>query len=159
MSQRMSEDITHLQELDRTKSSFISAAAHDLKSPLSSLVSFSEVLLDYADEDPEMRREFLGIISVESMRLARMVDDFLELSRLDSGREKWQMERLSLAEVIEEALEAAEEFIRERTIEVGLSVEEGLPPVQADREALTKAIANLAAVGRFFNLAINAADA
>jgi signal transduction histidine kinase len=167
MSQRVSEDIAHLQELDRAKSSFISAAAHDLKSPLSSLVSFSEVLLEYADEDPESRREFLGIIYAESSRLARMIDDLLELSRLDSGREKWQIEKLSLAEVIEEALKAAEDFTNERAIEARLSqatdddemaaaelvieralgiklrVEEGLPPVQADREALVKAIANL----------------
>lgn len=143
MSQRMSEDITHLQELDRMKSSFISAAAHELKSPLSSLVSFSEVLLDYADEDPETRREFLGIINAESMRLARMIDDFLELSRLDSGRVEWQIEKLSLPEAIEEALEVAEELIRERAIEVRLSIEEGLSPVQADREALVKTIANL----------------
>ena len=167
MSQRMSEDITHLQELDRTKSSFMSAAAHDLKSPLSSLVSFSEVLLDHADDDPEMRREFLGIIHAESKRLVRMIDDLLELSRLDSGRVKWQIEKLSLAEVIEEALKAAEELIKERAIEarlsqrldddetaaaelvmeraiqVRLSIEEGLPSVQADREALVKAIVNL----------------
>jgi signal transduction histidine kinase len=143
MSQRISEDITHLQELDRMRSSFISAAAHDLKSPLSSLVSFSEVLLDYADEDPETRQEFLGIINAESKRLARMIDDVLELSRLDSGRMKWQIEKLSLAEVVEEALKATEESIRERAIEVRLSVEEGLPSVQADREALVKTIANL----------------
>jgi signal transduction histidine kinase len=167
MSQRVSEDITHLQELDRAKSGFISAAGHDLKSPLSSLVSFSEVLLEYADEDPELRQEFLGIIYAESKRLARMIDDLLELSRLDSGREKWQIEKLSLAEVIEGALKAAEDFINEKAIEARLSratdgdgmaavelvtegalevklhVEEGLPPVQADREALVKAIANL----------------
>jgi signal transduction histidine kinase len=143
MSQRISEDITHLQELDLMRSSFISAAAHDLKSPLSSLVSFSEVLLDYADEDPEMRREFLGIINAESKRLARMIDDVLELSRLDSGWMKWQIEKLSLAEVVEEALEATEESIKERAIEVRLSVEEGLPSVQADREALVKTIVNL----------------
>jgi signal transduction histidine kinase len=166
MSQRVSEDITHLQELDRTRTRFISAAAHDLKSPLSSLVSFSEVLLDYADEDPEMRREFLGIINAESKRLARMVDDLLELSRLDSGRMKWQIEELSLAEVIEEALKAAEELAKERAIEARLSqprdddkaaaeliteraievrshIEEGLLPVRADREALVRAIANL----------------
>jgi two-component system NtrC family sensor kinase len=143
MSQRISEDMTHLQELDRMKSRFISAAAHELKAPLSSLVSFSELLLDYTDEDPETRQESLGIINAESKRLARMIDDFLELSRLDSGRVKWQIEKLSLAEVIEEALEAAEELVRERAIEVRLSVEKGLPSVQADREALVKTIANL----------------
>jgi len=143
MSQRMSEDVTHLQELERMRSSFISAAGHDLKAPLSSLVSFSEVLLDYADEDPEIQREFLGIINAESKRLARMIDDVLELSRLDSGRVEWQIEKLSLVEVIEEALEAAERLVKERAIEVRLSLEEGLPPVQADQEALVKAIASL----------------
>ena len=96
-----------------------------------------------------------------------MIDDLLELSRLDSGREKWQIEELSWAEVLEEALKAAEEFIKERAIEAMLSqavdddevaaaepvmekalevrlhVEEGLPPVRADREALVRAITNL----------------
>jgi sigma-B regulation protein RsbU (phosphoserine phosphatase) len=125
------------------KSSFISAAAHELKTPLSSLVSCSEILLDYAVEDPETQREFLGIINAESKRLARMIDDFLELSRLDSGSVKWQIEELSLAEMMEEALKVAEELIKERAIEVRSSVEEGLPSVQADREALVKTIANL----------------
>lgn len=143
MSQRISEDMTHLQELDRMKSRFISAAAHELKAPLSSLAFFSELLLDYTEEDPETRQEFLGIINAESMRLARMIDDVLELSRLDSGRVEWRIEKLSLAEVIEEALEVAEELVRERAIEVRLRVEERLPSVQADREALVKAIVNL----------------
>lgn len=143
MSQRISEDIAHLQELDRMRSRFISAAAHDLKAPLSSLVSCSEILLDYPDESPETQREFLGVINVESKRLARMIDDVLELSRLDSGRVKWQMEKLPLTEAVEEALKAAEVLIKERAIEVRLSIEEGLPPVQADREALIKTITNL----------------
>jgi two-component system phosphate regulon sensor histidine kinase PhoR len=67
------------------KSSFISAAAHELKTPLSSLVSCSEILLDYAVEDPETQREFLGIINAESKRLARMIDDFLECEMADRG--------------------------------------------------------------------------
>lgn len=143
MSQRISEDIIHMQELDHLKCNFLSIAAHDLKTPLASLVAFSEILLDYDDEEPETQREFLGIIYAQSRRLARMIDDVMELFRLDSGRVEWQIEELSLAEVIEEALETAEELVRERAVEVRLSIEEGLPSVQADREALVKTIAKL----------------
>lgn len=86
--QIIARDIRARKRLENELLEFISKISHDLKTPLASIMSFSEILLGYEDEDPETRREFLTIINGESKRLAKMLEETLDMSRLGFGGEK-----------------------------------------------------------------------
>jgi len=83
--QIIARDIRGRKRLENELLEFISKVSHDLKTPLASIMSFSEILLGYEDEDPETRREFLTIINGESKRLAKMLEETLDMSRLGFG--------------------------------------------------------------------------
>ena len=78
-----------LKELDRMKDSFLSSVSHELRTPLTSIRSFSEILLKYDQEDSKTQKEFLGIINSESERLTRLINDVLDLSRIEAGGMIW----------------------------------------------------------------------
>jgi len=79
-------DVTHEREIDRMKTEFISTAAHELRTPLTSVQGFSELLLARDDLDEKERKKFLGYISKQAVSLAKIVNDLLDLSRLESGK-------------------------------------------------------------------------
>jgi len=80
------QDVTRSREMTRLKSEFISTAAHELRTPLTAMLGFSDLLLESDDIPEETRREYLQIISTKSENLAAIVDDLLDLSRIESGR-------------------------------------------------------------------------
>ncbi|EAT17258.1 PAS domain-containing protein [Desulfuromonas acetoxidans] len=80
------QDVTRSREMARLKSEFISTAAHELRTPLTAMLGFSDLLLESPDISAEERREYLQIISSKSESLAAIVDDLLDLSRIESGR-------------------------------------------------------------------------
>jgi two-component system phosphate regulon sensor histidine kinase PhoR len=78
-------DVTSFRNLDRAKTDFVANASHELKTPLSSILGYSEALLDRADGDPETRANFLRKIHANSLRLQALVQDLLNLSQLEDG--------------------------------------------------------------------------
>lgn len=86
--QIIARDIRARRRLENELLELISNISHDLKTPLTSIMSFSDILLGYEDEDPETRREFLTIINQESKNLAKMLEETLDMSRLGLGGEK-----------------------------------------------------------------------
>jgi signal transduction histidine kinase len=97
-------DITELRRLEKVRSDFVANASHELKTPLTSIRGFAETL---AEDDPpeELRREFLGMIRNNTLRLQRLVDDLLDLSRLESGGWSAGAEPISVESVAREAWE------------------------------------------------------
>ncbi|MGQ9627652.1 MAG: GAF domain-containing protein [Anaerolineae bacterium] len=92
-----------LKEIDRMKSSFLSTAAHELRTPLTSIRGFSELLLVRKDIGPEERQQFLEFIHKQAVALTRLVDDLLDLSRIESGRGfHIAAEPVDMSQVIEE---------------------------------------------------------
>ena len=85
-----------LQELDRLKDDFISTVTHELRTPLTSIRAFSEILHDNPDLDAAEREKFLGIVIQESERLTRLINQVLDLAKLESGRAEWQVSRVDL---------------------------------------------------------------
>jgi PAS domain S-box-containing protein len=92
-----------LLELDKMKDIFISMVSHELRTPLTSIKSFTEILLNY-DEDQTTKKEFLGIIDSESDRLLRLINDFLDISKIQAGHMQWQKVELSINEIIQQSL-------------------------------------------------------
>ena len=132
-----------LKELDAMKDVFLSSVSHELRTPLTSIRSFSEILLRYDEEDPETRKEFLEVIYNESKRLTRLINDVLDLSKIESGRMVWHDELLSLEEILRVAVEAQEPLIRQKSLHVGLEQPDEVPFAFADRERIQQVITNL----------------
>ena len=132
-----------LLELDRLKSDFLSTVSHELRTPLTSIRSFSEILLRYEVDDPEKRRKFVGVINYEAERLTRMINDLLDLSKIEAGRVELHSEPLELEPVFARALGTTHPLLAEKEIVVESSVEAGLPPVYADADRIQQVLTNL----------------
>lgn len=98
-------DITRQKEVDRLKNELVSTVSHELRTPLGSLCGFAELLLA-REHPPARQRQFLGIILEEGRRLGRLVDDFLDIQRIESGRQTYQMEPASLDDLAGQAVAA-----------------------------------------------------
>jgi signal transduction histidine kinase len=132
-----------LRELDRLKSDFLSTVSHELRTPLTSIRSFSEILLRYGVEDAEKRTKFVGIIHNEAERLTRMINDLLDLSKIEAGRLEPRPEPLELEPVFSRALDITHPIFTEKKVTVISTVEEGLPGVYADADQLHQVLTNL----------------
>jgi len=93
-----------LLELDELKDEFLSTVSHELRTPLTSIRSFSEILRDDTNLNSGERRKFLGIIIRESERLTRLINQILDLSRIESGRMEWRMGEVDLKALVGEAV-------------------------------------------------------
>jgi PAS domain S-box-containing protein len=131
-----------LKELDKMKDNFLSTVSHELRTPLTSIKSFSEILLSY-DEDRETQKEFLTIISEESDRLTRLINDFLDLAKIESGRMQWETVEISVPEVIKTAINATRALAAKTNLKVKVTVSPNLPAATSDKDRLVQVITNL----------------
>ena len=132
-----------LKELDRMKDSILSSVSHELRTPLTSIRSFSEILLRYEDMSRETRREFVEIINSESARLTRLINDFLDLSRIEKGKMVWNDDLMSIEEIIYDVTRAQQQLLEEKSLRLALDISRDLPFVYADRDRIQQVITNL----------------
>jgi Na+/proline symporter/nitrogen-specific signal transduction histidine kinase len=131
-----------LQELDRLKDDFMSTVTHELRTPLTSIRALSEILRDDPHTALADRTRFLGVIVKEAERLTRLINQMLEMAKIESGRAEWRTAEVDLLEVVREAAEATGQLFRERGVE--LSVAAGAAPaVRADRDRVMQVVVNL----------------
>ncbi|MFO8011217.1 MAG: PAS domain S-box protein [Dehalococcoidia bacterium] len=131
-----------MQELDKAKDDFLSIVSHELRTPLTSIKSFAEILLTYED-DKDVQREFLNIINDESERLTRLINDFLDLSKIESGRMHWDTTTVDMAEVIHSAVYSVDSLLAQTDLRVETQLQSGLPPVWGDKDRFTQVVTNL----------------
>ncbi|WP_338462367.1 ATP-binding protein [Synechococcus elongatus IITB7] len=137
------QDITREVELNEAKSQFISNVSHELRTPLFNIKSFIETLHDYGDDlSEEERREFLSTANHETDRLTRLVNDVLDLSRLESNR-RYSFEGIDLVQPIEQTLRTYQLNAREKGIELRSEIASDLPAVRANYDLLLQVFANL----------------
>jgi len=134
-----------LTELDRMKDTFLSSVSHELRTPLTSIRSFSEILLQYDQEDLDTQKEFLGIINSESERLTRLINDVLDLSRIEAGGMVWNDAVVSLEEIIHDILPAHQRLLEDKSLLLTLNLSPDLPPVFVDRDRIQQVFRNLLA--------------
>jgi signal transduction histidine kinase len=132
-----------LKELDRLKDEFMSTVTHELRTPLTSIRAFSEILLADPKVDLAERRKFLGIITRETERLTRLINQVLDLAKIESGRAEWRIARTDLREVIADTLAQMSQVFKEK----GVVLNAQLPPraawVDADVDRLLQVLLNL----------------
>lgn len=136
-------DITDLRRLERMRSDFVSNVSHELRTPLTSIKGFIETLLETPVEDKETYRHFLEIARQETDRLSRLIDDLLDLSRLESKRvePKWQV--MPLAPVVDRVMAMLESKAKSRQVELSAHLPANLPPAYADPDMVGQVLINL----------------
>ena len=132
-------DVTERRRLEQVRQDFVANASHELKTPLTSMRGFAETLLD--DEPPaELRREFLKSIYNNTVRMQLLVDDLLDLSRLESGGWRARRERVDLADVADRVWQTLLEGDPGRTLEFAV---EGDGEAWADEQGVEQVMRNL----------------
>jgi Na+/proline symporter/nitrogen-specific signal transduction histidine kinase len=132
-----------LEELDRMKDEFVSTVSHELRTPLTSIRAFTEILHDHPDLDAAERGRFLGIIIKETERLTRLINQVLDLSKLESGRAEWNTARVDLREVIEDTIVATSQLFKERSARLVPRLPAAVPGVVADLDRIVQVLLNL----------------
>jgi Na+/proline symporter/signal transduction histidine kinase len=132
-----------LTELDHMKDNFLSTVSHELRTPLTSIRAFSEILRDHPQLSEAKRSHYLDIIVKESERLTRLINDVLDLAKIESGKVEWRMASLDMKQVIEDAVNATSQLLQEKGIRLELQLAQQVPPVWADADRLQQVMLNL----------------
>jgi signal transduction histidine kinase len=132
-----------LKSLDHLKDDFMSSVTHELRTPLTSIRALSELMLDAPDMDTGQREEFLRIVVSESERLSRLVNQILDMAKIESGHAEWHNADVDMRTLVANAVRAASELLRERGAVVELSLPDHVPLIHADPDRLTQVMLNL----------------
>jgi Na+/proline symporter/nitrogen-specific signal transduction histidine kinase len=132
-----------LQSLDHLKDDFMSSVTHELRTPLTSIRALSELMRDNPEMDAHQRAEFLGIVVAESERLSRLVNQVLDLAKIEAGAAEWRPTDVDMRALVQDAVRAASELFRERGAVVELDLPAATPTLRADPDRLTQVMLNL----------------
>ncbi len=135
-----------LKSLDRLKDDFMSSVTHELRTPLTSIRALAELMVDDAAMDAAQRQQFLGIIVTETERLSRLVNQVLDLAKIESGNAQWHVTDVDIRALLSQAAQTTSEMLRERGAVLALSLPtQELPPIRADADRLMQVLLNLLA--------------
>jgi hypothetical protein len=132
-----------LRELDQQKDEFLSQVSHEVRTPMTSIRSFSEILLDHQDLSNKERERFLTTIHTESLRLTSLLDEILDLNALERGEQKWINSPTSANAALERAIEVCTPLIRKREMELKLGPAPAEVHVNANPDRLCQVFINL----------------
>ncbi|MDN3556237.1 sensor histidine kinase [Halomonas maura] len=132
-----------LRELDRLKDEFVAMVSHELRTPLTSIRAFAEILRDNRELPDDKRAHFLDVVVRESQRLSRLIEEILDLARLESGRLTLHPQRLDLVALARHSLEAIQRPLEERGVALEVAIEVETAPVIGDPDRLEQVIINL----------------
>jgi signal transduction histidine kinase len=124
------------------QSDLISEMVHELRTPLTNILSYADVLLASPVEE-EQRAQFLETICSEAERLTNLINDFLDLARLSSGRAKLVREEINLSKVVQKAVKVVRPQASERGVRISVRAPERVPVVRGDEQRLHQVILNL----------------
>lgn len=142
-SAELREANDRLQELDRLKDEFISTVTHELRTPLTSIRAFSEILLANPDMEVEQRGRFLSIIVKESERLTRLINQVLDMAKIDSGRIDWRVEEIDLRALIQDAINSTSQLFHDKAATLREELGDRPVTIVGDHDRLTQVIINL----------------
>jgi signal transduction histidine kinase len=130
-------------EFSRRRSDFVAAVSHELKTPLTTIRMYAEMLRDGMVPTPERQREYHRTITAESDRLGRLIDNVLELARLERGGAAPALVVGEVAAIVREAMEIVRPLADKAGFRLELEAAPGLPPARVDRDALVQVVVNL----------------
>ena len=136
-------DVTREREMAKMKNDFVSKVAHELRTPLSSIRAYVEMLVDEEAQDSQTRQEFYKIIDSESERLSRMIENMLNISRIEAGVIKVQKQDMALTGVLKEVVDCLQPQAAEKDLLLEAELSPVFYQVHADRDMLYQAILNV----------------
>jgi len=133
-----------LKELDKLKDDFMATVSHEIRTPLTSIRSFSEILRDNPDLETDQRQQFVSIIAQESERLSRLINDILDLAKMEAGTTEWQIADHPIEPILQQGLAATSGlFAMAPSIRLEVDIAPGLPSVHVDPDRLIQVVVNL----------------
>jgi PAS domain S-box-containing protein len=137
-------DITREVAVDRMKSELISIVSHQLRTPMTSIKGYTDLIyLEAVGEINEAQRRFLRIIKSNADRLALLANDLLDISRIETGRIRLNLEFIHIGAISEEMATSLRGQIEEKGLSLKLDIPEGLPPIYGDHDRVTQILTNL----------------
>jgi two-component system phosphate regulon sensor histidine kinase PhoR len=137
------QDLTELRKLETVRRDFIANLSHELRTPIASLKALGETLHEGAIDQPSVARDFVGKMNVEVDRLAQMVQEMGELSRIESGEAPLQKVPVKVADVAARAAERLKSQADRAGLQIKLDIASGLPSVSADEARIEQVLVNL----------------
>lgn len=141
-------DVTREKEVDRLKTQFISTVSHEMRTPLSGIYGYAELLL-HRPPLPEVQKQWLGKIHTEALHLTQIIDELLDLSRIEMGRLELRKTHIQLVELAQEVLATFKHVNQAEPVEsvtkhqFKLEAQAELPPIYADSDRVTQVLNNL----------------
>jgi signal transduction histidine kinase len=132
-----------LKSLDKLKDDFMSSVTHELRTPLTSIRALSELMRDEPDMEPDQRQQFLGLVVGESERLSRLVNQVLDMAKIESGHAEWHSADVDLRQLLQQAAQTTAELFRERGATLVLQMPDTVPTLRADPDRLLQVLLNL----------------
>ena len=130
-------------KLAQAKSDFVSNVSHELKTPLTKIRLFAEILTQGRIKNPEKAQGYYSIIENESRRLSQLIDNILDFSRMEAGRKSYQLVESDLAELVEDVVRSYEYQLVNSNFELKVDLQPNLPSIMVDQEAISQAVMNL----------------
>jgi signal transduction histidine kinase len=132
-----------LKSLDSLKDDFMSSVTHELRTPLTSIRALAELMRDDPKIDLTQRKQFIDIIVSETERLSRLVNQVLDMAKIESGHAEWHTETVDMCALVKQAVVTTSELFRERQTQVMVEVPEVPLVLRADPDRLTQVMLNL----------------
>lgn len=137
------QDVTKHQQLENMRKEFVANVSHELKTPLTTIKSYTETLLDGAMDDKDLTCNFLQVIDSEAERMARLVRDLLQLSNLDFHQSKWNKKAVDLKEIIEETILKLDVSAKNKEQGIDVNFNSNTTIIYADKDRIGQVILNL----------------
>src|SRR5580765_6968599 len=143
-TRELEADNEKLTDMNRMKDVFLGTASHELKTPLTSVIAYAELLDDHDGKlSREQAREFVGRLRSEAQRLLSLIDDILDLSRLESGKMALKPRTLDIAEIVRGAIETTRPLAQRYGVTLETELADGLPPLSVDEVKIRQVVVNL----------------
>jgi len=139
----MLRDVTEQKRLERSRREFVSNVSHELRTPITTMKTYSETLLESDDIPPEMQKSFLSVMQSEADRMARLVSDLLDLSKLDYNPQDMQKEHFDLRSLLEEVVKKLGLEASSRGLDLSLSFANALYPLYGNRDRIEQVLINI----------------
>jgi two-component system, OmpR family, sensor histidine kinase VicK len=136
-------DVTEEEKLDRQRKDFVANVSHELRTPLTTIKSYLEALKDGAIHQPDIASHFLNVADTEAERMARLISDLLQLSRLDARESYFEKQPITMEYLLQPAYERFVMTCRQKDIHLQLQMENDLPMVIVDRDKLDQVLDNV----------------
>jgi signal transduction histidine kinase len=136
--------ITEMRELDRLKSQFLANMSHELRTPLNSIIGFSRVIIKGIDGPvTDLQEQDLSAIYNSGQHLLRLINDILDLSKIDAGKMELAFDDVNIAELLQSVIPTVSGLIKDKPVTITQKIEPGIPIVRADAMRLRQVMINL----------------